>query len=60
MRSTMTSGYTSHSGTSTTRQQFRAELVERDIGCVMTGDSQCDGIHIIPYARQDVVSLHPI
>jgi hypothetical protein len=54
MRSTKTSGYSAHSGTSTTRQEFRAELVERDGGCVMTGDTQCDGIHIIPYARQDM------
>jgi hypothetical protein len=59
----MTSGHSSQSGTSTTRKRFRVELVERDSGCVMTGITQSDEMYIIiiiPYARQDVVNLHPI
>jgi len=41
------------SETTRTREDFRAELLKRDVRCVFTGVSaeEGDGIHIIPYKR---------
>ena len=37
----------------TTHDNFRDKLLERDVTCVFTGAAieECDGIHIIPHRR---------
>ncbi|KAI0248995.1 hypothetical protein BJV78DRAFT_1130395 [Lactifluus subvellereus] len=60
LRSTVASGQSSHSGTSTLRQEFCAELAERDACCVFTCHPRYQAMDIIPFARPDEASLHHI
>ncbi|KAH9959463.1 hypothetical protein BC827DRAFT_1134615 [Russula dissimulans] len=52
-RSTIISSESAHSGSSSTRNNFLKDLVERDGTCVFSGFPFVEGVHIIPYARGD-------
>jgi len=65
LRSTILSSESAHSGSTSTRNNFRDALIERDGACVFSHSSFVTGIHIIPYARGDewfqliIGSRHP-
>ncbi|KAH9953599.1 hypothetical protein BC827DRAFT_1159154 [Russula dissimulans] len=52
-RSTVLSSESAHSGSTSTRNNFRKDLAERDGGCVFAHLRIAGGVHIIPYARGD-------
>jgi hypothetical protein len=55
-RSTVLSSESAHSGSTSTRNNFRKDLAERDGGCVFAHLRIAGGVHIIPYARGDEVN----
>lgn len=56
-RSTVLSSESAHSGSTSTRNNFREDLAERDGACVFSHSPFVTGVHIIPYARGDEVNL---
>ncbi|KAH9959456.1 hypothetical protein BC827DRAFT_1361119 [Russula dissimulans] len=52
-RSTVQSYESAYSGSSSTRNNFLKDLVERDGTCAFSGFPLVKGVHIIPYARGD-------
>jgi hypothetical protein len=50
------SRFTTHSQISEDRRQFREDLEQRDVCCVMTGLDEYHATHIIPYAHENAVS----